>query len=554
MNSKIYRPAGPILLLLCLASCAHQPTAPKAPPVAVAVVPPPNPVPDGTAVAGGEASTPASEPPGEPELPRASDYAAAGSGPADLFVRMRSGFQLEDLDEHAIDAELNWFANHPDYLERVWGRAELYMYYIVEQLEQRKMPRELALLPVIESAFDPYAYSRARASGLWQFIPGTGSRFGVKQDWWYDGRRDVVESTRAALDYLQSLHDEFNGDWLLAIAGYNCGELAVQRAIDRNRAHGLPTDFWHLKLPRETRAYVPKLLAMKRLVAHPADYGLDFSPIPSQPYFTQVKPGGQIDLRVVASVAGIPKDEVFDLNPAYHRGATDPTGPDLLLVPLEVADGLEAALQRLTPEQRMPVQQYTARRGDSLLSIATQFNTTPAMIARLNDLNERAKPVAGADLRVPSSDNQLPAKALRAAMLVDNPRVGRERRGTRPVVRIVRRGETLSSVAQRLGTDVHTLAKMNGMSTTDQLHAGQRLVVAKRRSSDDSPAPSSAGAAAAGDGGRQVTYTVRPGDTLYSISRSLQVSVAKLLDWNGMSSGRYLKPGKKLVAYVAARG
>ncbi len=544
----------PILLLLCLAGCAHQPSAPKAAP-ATALAATSTPVPESAATASTEAAAAPAEAPGEPELPAAGDQPASAPGPADLFVRMRSGFQLEELDQHAIDAELNWFANHPDYLERVWGRAELYMYYIVEQLEQRKMPRELALLPVIESAFDPYAYSRARASGLWQFIPGTGSRFGVKQDWWYDGRRDVVESTRAALDYLQSLHDEFNGDWLLAIAGYNCGELAVQRAIDHNSAHGLPTDFWHLKLPRETRAYVPKLLAMKRLVAHPADYGLDFSPIPNLPYFTQVKPGGQIDLRVVASVAGIPKDEVFDLNPAYHRGATDPSGPDLLLVPLEVADGLEAALQRLTPEQRMPLQQYTTRRGDTLLSIAGQFNTTPAMIARLNELDERAKPSAGLQLRVPSSDDQLPAKALRAAMLVDNPRAGRQRHSTRPVIRIVRRGDTLQSVAQRMGTDVHTLAKMNGMSTTDQLHAGQRLVVGKRRTAGDSSSPSAATAAAAtAGGGHQITYTVRAGDTLYSISRSLQVSVVNLLDWNGIANGRYLKPGMKLVAYVAGRG
>jgi membrane-bound lytic murein transglycosylase D len=553
VNPKLLQRTGPILLLLCLASCAHQPVAPKAPaatPVAAVTAPPTESV---APTAAADAGAPA-EAPGEPELPPASDRTSS-PGPADLFVRLRGGFELEELDEHAIDAELNWFANHPDYLERVWGRAALYMYYIVDQLEQRKMPRELALLPVIESAFDPYAYSRARASGLWQFIPGTGSRFGVKQDWWYDGRRDVIESTRAALDYLQALHDEFNGDWLLAIAGYNCGELAVQRAIDRNTAHGLPTDFWHLKLPRETRAYVPKLLAMKRLVAHPADYGLDFSPIPNLPYFTQVRPGGQIDLRVVATVAGIPKDDIFNLNPAYHRGATDPTGPDLLLVPMEGSDGLQLALQNLTPEQRMPVQHYTTRRNDSLASIAAQFNTTPAMIARLNDLNEHARPAAGVELRVPSSDDQLPAKALRAAMLVDNPHTGRQRHSTRPVIRIVRRGDTLYSVAQRTGTDVHTLAKMNGMSTTDPLHAGQRLVVAKRRSSDNSVAPSAGTAtAAAPDGGHQITYVVRPGDTLYSISRSLQVSVADLLDWNGMSNGRTLKPGKKLVAYVAARG
>ena len=198
----------------------------------------------------------------------------------------------------------------------------MYMHYIVGQLDARKMPRELALLPVVESAFEPYAYSRARASGLWQFIPGTGSRFGLKQNWWYDGRRDVVASTRGALDYLQALHDEFNGDWLLAIAAYNCGEANVERAVNRNVREGLPIDFWHLKLPAETRAYVPKLLAMRRIVTEPAAYGLEFSQIPDAPYFAVVKTGGQIDLQVVAEIAGIPRDELYELNPAFHRFAT----------------------------------------------------------------------------------------------------------------------------------------------------------------------------------------------------------------------------------------
>ena len=179
-------------------------------------------------------SAPISE--GAPDL---RPTAWSSSSNRDLFARLRAGFMLEDVDEPAVDSQLNWFANHPDFLERTFGRAGLWLYYIVGQLEQRNMPRELALLPVIESAFEPYAYSRARASGLWQFISDTGRRFGLKQDWWYDGRRDPIEATRAALDYLQALHDEFDGDWLLAIAAYNCGELAVSRAIARNQRLGI---------------------------------------------------------------------------------------------------------------------------------------------------------------------------------------------------------------------------------------------------------------------------------------------------------------------------
>ncbi len=186
---------------------------------------------------------------------------------------------------------------------------------------------EFALLPVVESAYEPFAYSVSRASGMWQFIPDTGARFGLKQDWWYDGRRDVIESTRAALDYLQALHDQFDGDWLLAIAAYNVGENTVQRELDYNRAHGKPTDFWHLKLPAETRAYVPKLLALKRLMAEPERYGLEFAPIPNEPYFAVIDTGSQIDLKVAAQLARTSYDELVALNPGYNRWATDPDGP-----------------------------------------------------------------------------------------------------------------------------------------------------------------------------------------------------------------------------------
>ncbi len=474
----------------------------------------------------------------------------------DLFARLRSGFQLTDVDEQPIANQVNWFANHPDFLERTWGRASLWLYYIAGQLEARHMPSELALLPVIESAFEPYAYSRARAAGMWQFISDTGRRFGLKQDYWYDGRRDPIEATRAALDYLSSLHDEFNGDWQLAIAAYNCGELTVERAIERNQRLGLPTDFWHLKLPKETRGYVPELLAMRRIVANPARYGLDFSPIPNEPYFVTIQTGGQIDLKVVAKLAGISVDDLYELNPAFHRWATDPTGPYHLLIPVDAAEGLQQAVLELTPEERMQVEHYTVRHGDTIAVIASRYHTKPDVIRELNDLGADEIPVINAELRVPLPDIQLPEKAARAALLADAPAARLRRHGGKPHIHVVHRGDTLYALAQRMGTDPQTLAALNGMRPGDRLRAGQRLRVMGAggggsgslvaASADSSRRGTSASAA----GPRRMTYIVRPGDTLYAIARLLQVSVGELASWNGMSGAHALRPGQTLVAFV----
>jgi membrane-bound lytic murein transglycosylase D len=549
-----------LALAAALAGCAHQPSAPAhAAPVAMVAPAGPAAAKDSGASAAGAPATgtdpmvvatndPVVQDVAPPELP---DRSFVSPLPPDLFVRLRGGFKLEDVDEIQIDRELNWYANHPDYLERVWGRAEHYMHYIVGQLDARSMPLELALLPVVESAFEPYAYSRARAAGLWQFIPGTGSTYGLKQDWWYDGRRDVVTSTRAALDYLQSLHDEFNGDWLLAIAAYNCGEGNVERAVRRNERVGKPIDFWHLKLPTETRAYVPKLLAMRRIVADPAAYGLEFSQIDDAPYFTAVNTGGQIDLQVVSEISGLSKDDLYALNPAFHRWATDPTGPYSLLVPTEAAEGLEQTLLSLTPEQRMRVASYEVRKHDTIAGIARQYATTPELLRHLNNLAAKDRLEVGSTLMVPSAAIQLPEKAMRAAALFDRPgRLGGRRFAHRGL-HVVRRGDTLFAIAHRLGTDVHTLARLNNMDVNDPLRAGQRLVVASR-----APRASSTGAhASAGAGtGRQITYTVRRGDTLYGIARLLQVTVRELLGWNGMESGGSIRPGQKLVAFVSSRG
>ena len=453
---------------------------------------------------------------------------------ADLFARMRAGFKLDDGgDRKAIDQQLRWYANNPDYLQRAFGRADLYLYHIVTELESRGMPLELALLPVVESAFEPYAYSRARATGLWQFIPGTGSRYGLRQDWWYDGRRDIVESTRAALDYLQSLHDEFNGDWLLAIAAYNCGELIVERSVAMNRAAGRPIEFWNLWLPKETRAYVPKLLAMGRLVRDPHAYGLEITPVANQPYFARVATGGQISLKVAAQIAGITPDELYELNPAFHRWATDPVGPYYLLLPVDAVDVFTQNLSQLSSEQLLGVSEYTVKHGDSVASVAEHFHTTANVIRELNDLPE-GRLTVGDELRVPA-DAELPAKVVLAAARVD----GRVR-GRRPHVLIVRHGDTLYSIARRNRMDVDTLAAMNGMQAGDSLRAGQRIQVASAggRSSRHSHSH------------RRVVYTVRSGDTVAGIAQLFQCSVPQLVAWNGLGPNPHLHAGQKLRIHV----
>src|SRR5882762_5835380 len=423
------------LCLLAVAACAHSPPRPTP----VAVVAPA--VPTAVLAAVTDVSTPAPiaptdlpDAPAMPEPAPAVDAAPAAAAEeptqvagllpgqyGDLFDRMRAGFKLEDgADQRAVDQQLRWYASNPDYLQRAFGRADLYLYHIVTELERRGMPLELALLPVVESAFEPYAYSRARASGLWQFIPGTGSRFGLKQDWWYDGRRDIVESTRAALDYLQHLHDEFDGDWLLAVAAYNCGEAMVERAVDMNRAAHRPVTFWELWLPGETRAYVPKLLAMKRLVRDPEVYGLEFSPIPNSPYFTRVATHSQLNLKLAAEIAGISPEELYELNPAFHRWATDPAGPNYLLLPVDAADVFAENLEQLSADQRLGVTHYSVRHGDSIASVARKFHTSVNVIRELNDLPTGGLAV-GDDLRVPSAVPELPAKVMLAAARVEGP-------------------------------------------------------------------------------------------------------------------------------------
>jgi len=459
----------------------------------------------------------------------------------DLFERIRKGFALTDVARDEIDTELNWYVSHPAYLDRTFKRGERYLYHIVQELEARKMPLELALLPVVESAFNPVAYSRARAAGLWQFIPATGKRYGLKQNWYYDGRRDVVAATRAALDYLEFLAAEFDGDWLLAIAAYNCGELNVERAIARNKAAGKPTDFFSLSLPRETRAYVPKLLAMSRIVNDPASHGLAFASIPNEPYFAQVDVAGQIDLNVAADLAELSKDELLALNPAFNHWVTDPDGPFHLLVPVDRETRLRTAIAALPAEKRLRVVYHRVRRGDTLGGIAAKYGVSVAELKATNRMR--------GTLIHPGQDLLVKAAPRGSGQSVASDDVIQTAAVDRPTRRakskhVVRQGDSLWGIARQYGVSLDQLTARNDLDSDSTLSVGQVLYLPGGTATLASTNPQAVSS---------TTYVVKRGDTLGRIASRFRVTISDLLGWNRLKSTSVIKPGQRLVMYRGDR-
>jgi len=386
----------------------------------------------------------------------------------DLWSRIRNGFAMRELDSKLVSKHEKWYANHPDYVERMSDRARRYLYYITEEVERRGMPSEIALLPMIESAFNPGAYSVSRASGIWQFIPSTGKKFGMEQNWWYDGRRDVISATNGALDYLQKLHDQF-GDWDLALAAYNCGEGSVQRAQAHNRRRGLPVNYASLKLLKETRNYVPKLMAIKNIIADPARFALALPEIRNEPYFAAVATTKHIDVKLAAQLADISEEEFTALNPAHTRPVILQDNTDLILLPIDKMEKFRANLENYD-KPLVSWQPYQPRKGERLDELAPRFGLSVENLKSVNGLSSYGNISTGQTLLVPitSEETANEFEAFNMNLAADD--------HGRAVQHRVRRGETLSHIARRYRVSVARLKQWNGPLKI--IRAGQIIAVA----------------------------------------------------------------------------
>jgi membrane-bound lytic murein transglycosylase D len=448
-----------------------------------------------------------------------ANEAAAVAGHDDVWQRIRDGFRIEDraAQNRLVGVHESWFAARPDNVRRLAERARPYLYHIVEELDRRAMPMEIALLPMIESAFKPTALSPAAASGIWQFIPSTGRHYGLRQDSWYDGRRDFTAATRAALDYLGKLYLDF-GDWQLALAAYNCGEGCVARAIQHNVQQGLPTDYASLSLPHETRHYVPKLLALKTLVLTPEQYGVAIEPLPNQPYFNEVTVHASMDLHSAARLANMSSDEFAALNAAFPRMLIRSDTPVNLLVPVDKTDKFQRNLESGDWDTWQP---YAAKKGERATTIAERHGISLARLAEHNQLHlKKGKLVRAQTILVPVKSRD----AIRAPGPTPAPV---------PVRHEVQRGETLFGIAGRYGLTVAALLQHNP-ELNDGLRAGQVLrlradeAIVRKPEAILTASPKAAPANPAGPR----RYTVRRGDTLSTIAERFGASVADIRAWN----------------------
>ena len=434
----------------------------------------------------------------------------------DLWRDIRSGFALDHhLEKKRVQQELRWFTRNPTYLQRLQPRLQRHLGYIHQRVQARGMPTELALLPIVESALDPYAFSPGGAAGLWQFIPATGRRFGLNRDWWYDGRRDPIAATEAALDYLQQLHRRFS-DWSLAVAAYNAGEGSVMRAQRRSPPGAT---FWELPLPRETRAYVPRLLALAALVKQPDAYQVELPQLDRKIPFSIVDTGSQIDVAIAARSLGVDIETLYQWNPALNQWATPPAGPHRLVVPGNTAASYQAQIASIPQDARVNWIRVKVAGGDTLSHIAHRHNTDVASLRKANNLRSNTIRV-GQGLYIPKSsravDSYPPSRSRRDATYV------------------VRQGDSLWTIGRKYGVSVTKLMKANHVGPKDALRVGQRLRVPNATDKII----------------RTVNYGVRPGDSLAKIAARFNVQISDIASWNQLNVSNYLKPGQSLKLHV----
>ena len=448
----------------------------------------------------------------------------------DSWQYLISLFSLPEVDHALIKKQMEWYLARPKYIETIQTRAQPYLYNIIKQVEEKGLPGELALLPAVESGFKAHAYSRAHASGLWQFIPSTGRLYGLDQNWWYDGRRDVYASTEAATSYLKKLGAVFDNDWLLALASYNAGVGTVSRSVKRNAAANKATDFWSLDLPRETKNYVPKLLALAKIFANADDYGISLKTQTHKPTFIAVDIGSQLDLSRAAQLSKVSQEELLHLNPGFKRGYTPPQGPHRLLIPVDNAELFKKNLAMLPSDQRVQWHRHKIKTGENLGSISRRYQANIKVIREINHLkNNNIR--AGAYLMIPGAQN------------INNPnpnpftQTSSKNTAHKYPSYTVRKGDSLWGIARKFDTQAKELARWNRMKLKTPLRLGQTLIIKRTKAARQISTSKKVQA---------VHYTVRSGDSLYAISEKFNVRVADLRKWNASKLGKYLKPGQTL--------
>lgn len=473
----------------------------------------------------------------------------------DIWERIRQGFSITIPSHPLITQSVELHRKNPIYLERIQDRAEPYLFHIVDIVTKHNIPTEIALLPIIESAFRPYAFSSGSAAGLWQFIPSTGKYLGLKQNWWYDGRRDIISSTEAAIRYLMDLRDHFDGDWLLALAAYNSGIGRVQKAIKTNLKLGKKTDYWSLTLPQETKNYIPKLLAMVKLIKNSDQYGIKLKAIANKPYFSSVDTDSQIDLSLAADLAGLELNDIYRLNPGFNRGSTDPAGPHRLLLPTQHITQFEEALTKLLPNKRLYWRRHRILSGNTLNSIAKQYQTTATLLRQVNNLGGSGRIIAGKYLLIPSS-NHKPTTYKLVLNQLNTQQILSVKTDKKKWIHTVNTGDTLWHISQKHNISVNRLALWNEITSHEVLLPGQELVIWKpkhlKRLTSISPLLSESINIKQSEKTQAIHYTVRQGDSLFRIARQFKVTVTNLRQWNTLKKGIYLQPGQKITLYINA--
>lgn len=438
---------------------------------------------------------------------------------------------------------VDWFKKHPDYLTRVTKRASPYLYLVTQEVERAGLPLEIALLPIVESAYYPFSYSHGTASELWQFIPSTGKLYGLKDNWWYDGRRDILVSTKAAVKYLKYLNKLFKGDWLLAIAAYNSAPGRVQKAIRNNKAQGKPTDFWHLKLPKETKGYVPRLLAVAELIKHPQKYGQSITLIANKPFVQSIELNTQFDLALISDWAGIDLENLHTLNPGLKRWATPNKGIYNLLLPNKNMQLFKQAMAKNPNIERLKWVRHQVKPGDSLSLIAQKYATTTEQIVSVNQLQDDLIKV-GEYLIVPVAQKSAAAYLLFESQQEKN-RLKANKKGVR-VVHIVQQGDSLRLIAKTYRVTINSLVKWNRLKRSEPLKLGKNLVfwqstsVAKKNLS----AVTKLGI----NINRKVVYRVKKGDNLSVIAAKFGVRIVQIKQWNKLDN-KPLQPKQKINHY-----